>query len=372
MTDAMSTGEGPVQCQVAGFTISYDLTQGIQLFAGTPTISMWTETSMAGLMLGLSRMVGVERFNLAMQSGGRDSVDGDMEFISRSPTFEEGFAKLALVAAAAGWGLWEIVSLDRQAKRGTFRCRNSWEGMYQRALCVCWGSAMVAGKFAGHLTHLFGENCWAQQTAFQARGDEFDEFLVYPSNQTIEGDLENLLDSDAATRADLAVALERLRKEVEERRSAEEALKRTEQENLFLITEQRNTIAAMSTPIIQVWEGILTVPIVGQISAARAATLMQQLLDAIVTRSATYAILDLTGVDNVDAETADHLLRIMRAAELLGTKAIVSGIRPKVAQTIVELGVDLASLATAANLEEGLKWCLRSMGVRGPVKMKTK
>ena len=360
----------PVQVDVAGFKVVFDLNRGLQLFAGNPTISMWTETSMAGLMLGLSRMVGVERFNLAMQSGGRDSVDGDMTFISRFPTFEEGFAALAVVAAAAGWGLWEIVSLDREMKRGIFRCRNSWEGMYQRALSVNWGSAMVAGKFAGMLTRLYGENCWAQQTAFQARGDGFDEFIVYPSDQTIEGDLEALLASDAATRADLAVALERLRKEVDERRATEDTLRRTEQENLYLIKEQRQVIAAMSTPIIQVWEGNLTVPLVGQIGAARAAMLMQSLLDAIVARSARHAILDLTGVDDVDAETADHILRIVHAAELLGAKAIVSGIRPKVAQTIVELGVDLTSLATAANLEEGLKACLRSMGVRVPMKAK--
>jgi len=358
----------PVEVDVAGFKVVFDLNRGMQLFAGNPTISMWTETSVAGLMLGLSRMVGTERFNLAMQSGGRDSVDGDMAFISRSPSFEEGFAALSVVAAAAGWGLWEIVSLDRETRQGIFRCRNSWEGMYQRALSVCWGSAMVAGKFAGMLTRLFGENCWAQQTKFQARGDEFDEFWVHPSNKTIEGDLEALLASDAATRADLAVALERLRKEVDERRAAEDALRRTEQQNLFLIREQRKVIAAMSTPIIQVWEGILTVPIVGQVGAVRAAILMQQLLDAIVTRSARHAILDLTGVDDVDAETADHILRIVRAAELLGAKAIVSGIRPRVAQTIVELGVDLASLATVANLEEGLKSCLRAMGVRGPTK----
>jgi rsbT co-antagonist protein RsbR len=244
----MTNQTGQIQVDIAGFNVVYDLNRGVQLFAGNPTISMWTETSVAGLMLGLSRMVGVERFNLAMQSGGRDSVDGDMEFISRFSTFEEGFAALSVVASAAGWGLWEIVSLDRDTKQGTFRCQNSWEGMYQRALSVCWGSAMVAGKFAGMLTRLFGENCWAEQTSFQARGDDFDEFHVHPSNKTIEGDLEALLVSDAATRADLAVALERLRKEVDERRAAEDALRRTEHENFFLIAEQRKTIAAMSTP----------------------------------------------------------------------------------------------------------------------------
>ncbi|MDI1444993.1 STAS domain-containing protein [Polyangium sp. 6x1] len=327
---------------------------------------MWTGTTVAGLMLGLSRMVGVERFNLALQSGGRDSVDGDWGHISTFPTFEEGFASLALIAAAAGWGLWEVVSLDRDTEVGRFRCKNGWEATYQRTLSVCWGSGMMGGKFAGFCARLFGKNCWAQQVLFQARGDEADEFIVRPSDRTVEGDLERLLAADAATRADLAVALERLRQEVEERRATEDALRRTEKENAFLIDQQARTIAALSTPIMQVWEGILTLPIVGQVSGARATTIMQALLQEIVQRGAHYAILDLTGVDALDAETADHLLRIVRAAELLGARAIVSGIQPKVAQTIVQLGVDLAGLTTVADLEEGLKTALRSMGVRAP------
>ena len=321
---------------------------------------------MVGLMLGLSRMVGVERFNLALQSGGRDSVEGDWAHILSFSTFEEGFASLSVVAAAAGWGIWEIVSLDREAEVGRFRCRNGWESVYQRALSVCWGSGMMGGKFSGLCARLFGKNCWAQQVSFQARGDAADEFVVRPSDRTIEGDLERLLAADAATRADLAVALERLRLEVDERRVTEEALRRTEKENAYLIEQQQKTITALSTPIIQVWEGILTLPIVGQVSGARATTIMQALLSEIVQRGAHHAILDLTGVDTLDAETADHLLRIVRAAELLGARAIVTGIRPKVAQTIVELGVDLAGLTTVADLEEGLKTALRSVGVRPP------
>ncbi|WP_232379690.1 STAS domain-containing protein [Polyangium fumosum] len=375
MTDVfVSGGRGPdqpkidsrVEFGVGGVPMSFDLPKGMLSCAGHASVLMWTETTISGLMLGLSRMVGVERFNLALQSGGRDSVDGDWAHITTFPTFEEGFASLAVIAAAAGWGLWEIVSLDREREIGRFRCTNGWEAMYQRALSVCWGSGMMGGKFSGLCARLFGSNCWAQQISFQSRGDEADEFIVRPSDRTVEGDLERLLAADAATRADLAVALERLRQEVEERRVTEDALRRTEKENAFLIEQQARTIAALSTPIIQVWEGILTLPIVGQVSGARATTIMQALLHEIVQRSAHFAILDLTGVDTLDAETADHLLRIVRAAELLGARAIVSGIRPRVAQTIVELGVDLSGLTTVADLEEGLKTALRSMGVRAP------
>jgi rsbT co-antagonist protein RsbR len=290
--------------------------------------------------------------------------------ISRAPSFEEGFQAIATIASVAGWGGWEIVSLDREKREARFRSRSSWEGLYQKRLGVCWGSSMIAGKFAGMASRLFGVNCWSEQTAFIARGDEADEFLVRPSDRTVEGELERLLESDAATRADLAVALRKLMCEVEERRAAEEALRKSEQEKLELIARQQQTIVTMATPIIQVWKGVLTLPIVGALDAARAADVMEQLLERIVATSAQAAIIDLTGVDSVDESTADHLLRIVRAIQLLGARAVITGIRPAVAQSIVALGVDLAALTPMANLEEGLKACWRWMapapGARPP------
>jgi len=348
---------------VGGVDIQFDLGRCLQLWQGMPVITMWTDSTVAGLMLGMQRMVGTERFNLALQSGGRDSVEGDWGVIVQYPSFEEGFKAIALVAMAAGWGGWEVVSIDRDRQEARFRCRSSWEGLYQRKLGVCWGSSMLAGKFAGMARRLFGVNCWAEQTAFIARGDDTDEFVVRPSDRTLEGELERLLASDEATRADLAVALHKLQGEVVERRLAEEALRRSEQEKLELIARQQQTIVTMSTPIIQVWKGVLTLPIVGMLDAARATEIMNKLLDRIVTSSAHHAILDLTGVESVDEATADHLLRIMRAVELLGARVVITGIRPAVARSIVALGADLASLTTVANLEEGLKVCWRSMGL---------
>ncbi|WP_235880147.1 STAS domain-containing protein [Polyangium aurulentum] len=364
-TKGKSRAQGsPLRVQVGGVEVTFEHARGMQFYMGLPTVTMWTESSMAGLMLGMQRMVGTERFNLALQSGGRDSVDGDWEHIQSYATFEEGMRSLAKVAASAGWGLWELVSIDRERAEARFRCKNGWECVYQRSLDVCWGSSMMAGKFAGLCTRLFGKNCWAQQTAFQARGDDADEFWIRPSDVTVEGEIERLLGTDEATRADLAVALEKLRREVAERRETEEALRRSEQEKVYLIEQQKQTIQALSTPIIQVWDGVVTLPIVGMLGSTRAETIMVNLLQVIVDKSAQYAILDVTGVDSVDAETADHIVRIMRAVELLGARAIVSGIRPKVAQALVEIGVDLSALGTAANLQEALKGCFRAMGVQ--------
>ena len=97
--------------------------------------------------------------------------------------------------------------LDEAQKQCQVEVRNSWEGRYQKSLGVCWGSGMLAGKMAGYCTKHFGTNCWAEQRKFIAKGDPFDEFIIEPSRRTVEEEFENLLATDEATRADMAVAL---------------------------------------------------------------------------------------------------------------------------------------------------------------------
>jgi rsbT co-antagonist protein RsbR len=342
---------------VGGIDVAWNEELGLNLWAGSPAVTMWTETSMSGLMAGMQRMVGTERFNLALKLGGRESVEGDWQVITASPTFEEGFEALGRIAAAAGWGRWRIVQLDREKKEARFQITNCWEALYQRSLGVCWGSSVTAGKLAGYCGRLFGSNCWAEQTAFMAQGGDVDEFEVRLSDRTIEADLEGLLRSDAATRADLAVAMEKLRQEVLDRAEAEKNLR----EKLLLIERQEQAIRVMSTPIIQVWTGVLTLPVIGVLDARRASEMMERLLAAIVNTSARYAILDFTGVEEIDVETADHLVKIIRSVELLGAGAIVTGIRPAVAQTMISLAIDLSGITTLGNLQEGLLLCMKSL-----------
>jgi rsbT co-antagonist protein RsbR len=262
---------------------------------------------------------------------------------------------LAAIAASASWGRWEIVSIDREAHTACVRVHHSWEGVLQRALHVTWGSAYVGGKFASIFKRYFGvPACWADQTASQAKGDQNDEFMIRPSDQSLEDKLNALLASDQATKADLAVALERLRKEVEERDRTERELR----EKLEVIARQEEAIKALETPIIEVWEGVLTLPLIGVMDSQRAAATMERLLSSITEKGATTAILDLTGVEIVDTSTADHIGRLAKAAELLGARCIITGIRPAVAQTMVQIGIDLTKLVTLSTLREAL---LRSM-----------
>ena len=203
------------QIQVSDINIEWNVKQGTCSFESLPVALMWVDTTLAGLMSGVQSMVGTERFGLALQSEGRKSVEEDWKVISKYSDFQDGFKAIANIAAVAGWGDWELISLDENKKKCQFRVKNSWEGRYQKSIGVCWNSGMLAGKMAGYCSKLFKTNCWAKQTAFIAKGDDFDEFEVAPSERSIEMEIENLLLSDEATRADMAVALKKLRESKE-------------------------------------------------------------------------------------------------------------------------------------------------------------
>ncbi|WP_437968661.1 GAF domain-containing protein [Sorangium sp. So ce260] len=135
-------------------------------------------------------------------------------------------------------------------------------------------------------------------------------------------------------------------------------------EQRALIEQQREVIHALSAPILQVWDGVLAVPLIGALDGERASELMQSLLNAVSRGDVRFALLDTTGVETIDEAVADHLIRIMRAVEFLGVRPIVTGIRPAVARTMTSLDVDLRSLGTHATLREALKFCMRRLAVR--------
>ena len=133
------------------------------------------------------------------------------------------------------------------------------------------------------------------------------------------------------------------------------------QNRIHLIERQQEVIRNLETPIIEVWDRVVTLPMVGVVDSARAARVMDDLLTAVSKQSARYAILDLTGVEIVDTATAAHILSLISAIRLLGAEGIITGIRPTVAQTVVSLGLDLSRVITCANLREGLRLCIRRM-----------
>lgn len=169
--------------------------------------------------------------------------------------------------------------------------------------------------------------------------------------------LEDLRASGQATPADFADAVNRIKREIAKNGETSRAL-RLAQEAL----RQHEDIAnGLATPIVQIWDGVLTVPVMGSLSSERAEILMDRLLAEIVATRSRFALLDLTSVELIDTSTADHLVKIVRAIELLGARAVITGIRSAVAQTIVSIGVDLSQILTLRNLQQGLAACIRWM-----------
>ncbi|WP_437956873.1 PAS domain-containing protein [Sorangium sp. So ce119] len=134
---------------------------------------------------------------------------------------------------------------------------------------------------------------------------------------------------------------------------------------LEIIERQQKVIRDLSTPIIEVWDGVLTLPMVGVVDSKRAADVMDDLLAAVADKRARFAILDLTGVEVVDTKTASYLIDLVRAIRLLGAEGVITGIRSNVAQTMVSLGLDMSGIATVGNLRAGLKLCMQRAAASG-------
>lgn len=140
-----------------------------------------------------------------------------------------------------------------------------------------------------------------------------------------------------------------------------------------VIMRQTNEITEISTPVIQVWDGILVLPIIGTLDSARTQVVMENLLMKIVDTESTIAVLDISGVPAVDSLVAQHLIKTVSATRLMGAECIISGIRPEIAQTVVHLGIDLSQINTKASLAHALRFAfgLLKYEIRNNDKSKT-
>jgi len=131
------------------------------------------------------------------------------------------------------------------------------------------------------------------------------------------------------------------------------------EDKLLTIEKQREAIRELSTPIMEVWDDVLVLPIVGVLDTRRSMEIMNTLLSNIVESQSRCVIIDITGVEIVDTKTADYLLKVVHAAQLLGARCVLTGINPAVAQTLVEIGADLSAVSTLRNLKAGLFDCIK-------------
>jgi rsbT co-antagonist protein RsbR len=185
--------------------------------------------------------------------------------------------------------------------------------------------------------------------------DEFDSCL-----ELLRSNVEE--DSFAELETAFTIFVEEL---AEAKTALREALVKHEQANreleakLQTIEMQQAAIRDLSTPIIEVWSGVLCLPVVGIVDSQRSAEMTQTLLETIVEKQARTAIVDITGIDVMDTKTADHFIKMAKAVRLLGAECIISGINPSIAQTLTHIGVDLTAMRTMRNLRDALQAHLR-------------
>lgn len=129
-----------------------------------------------------------------------------------------------------------------------------------------------------------------------------------------------------------------------------------------VIVRQQQELLELSTPVVTMWEGVLALPVIGTLDSARTQVAMESLLQKIVESGASIAIIDITGVPMVDTLTAQHLLKTVAAARLMGADCIISGIRPQIAQTIIHLGINLSDVITKATLADAFAVALQRTG----------
>jgi rsbT co-antagonist protein RsbR len=135
-----------------------------------------------------------------------------------------------------------------------------------------------------------------------------------------------------------------------------------------IIADQAEAMLELSTPVVKLWDSIIAVPLVGTLDSARTQLVMEKLLESLLASGADHAVIDVTGVPTVDTEVAQHLLKTVMAARLLGAECTICGIRPQIAHTIVSLGIEFGDITTKATLADALAYALSRSGLKiGPV-----
>ncbi len=129
-----------------------------------------------------------------------------------------------------------------------------------------------------------------------------------------------------------------------------------------LISRQQQELLELSTPVVKLWDDVLALPIIGTLDSARTQVVMESLLQTVVATNSKFAIIDITGVPTVDTLVAQHLLKTITSARLMGAECIISGVRPQIAQTIVHLGINLEDVVTKANLADAFALALKKSG----------
>ncbi|MCA9656799.1 MAG: XylR N-terminal domain-containing protein [Myxococcales bacterium] len=276
---------------------------------------------------------------------------GDYANLTESYDWDEDIDRLASGPVLHTWeGIVRATPtrIDYDRDRGHFDMAGEWANSYEAAIHLeQFGLAdapvchSLTGYASGWGSVFFGAPVICIESTCVGRGDDLCRFEIRDA-QSWGPEADPWKDALKATRASMFSDLEALSR------------------------QQREAIDELSTPILEVWDDVLVLPIVGVVDRRRSADAMARLLEAVTLKQARCVIIDITGVDVVDTRTADDLVKLVEGAGLLGAWCVVTGVSAAVAQTLVEIGADLSRLTTLRDLKQGLRACIRYLHGASP------
>jgi len=318
--------------------IHWELDSGNLSFLGMDAALFWSNPSLYRMLKPLADYIGIELFCLMIAYESSKGTDEDYHAMvtQLGDSFGEGFLAWGEAVSVAGWGRFELPKLDLEGHRARVRITNPWELNMVRGTGDFWGCPFIQGKLIGIFSHAFGTPCWADEEALVIEDAVSSvEFRIYPVERTIEAELDVL-------RATLTEERERGLRDVVRTATRE-------------LEEKQTLIQKLSTPLIQVWDGVLVVPLIGDLDEGRSRTLTENTLRAVSERGAKFVIFDVTGIAGFDGEAAEHLRRTTSAAQLLGAHCLLAGISSRIAQTLAGLDVSLAGVPCYATTQAALQ-----------------
>lgn len=329
---------------VNGVSLVWDPPSGDISFFGISSVLFWANPSMYRLLEPLVDEIGIDLFRMLVAQSSSLGTDEDYNSMVTvlGSTFTEGFLAWGRAVSVAGWGSFEMPHFDIESCTAEVRVVNPWELRMQKAGGKLWGCPFLQGKIIGILEHALGQRCWADEDIDLESELPVVTFSIRAWESTLDAELKRLRSEQ------IRAAEARLADQVE---SATAALREKHRE----LDEKEALIRTLSTPILQVWDGVLVVPVVGGLSASRAELLNASLLQRVVHETATHVVLDLTGLDGVDNAVAERLGATVTALKLIGTECSVVGLSPDFARRAVELDVSFGGVRVLRTLADALR-----------------
>lgn len=326
---------------VNGSSFDWDLKQAAYQFEGDEVVLFWINTAFKTFLDSIEEISGENAARLVLETAGYRTGEIVSDFYKRSIGKTEDILKsLPNTYVTAGWGKTTIDVLSYDECRAVVRIENGWEYKVNKAQGKTVEGSFLAGHWAGVLSGLFGKTVWYRVLKSQTSGDPYSEFEFSPSGITPQRNIRSLIQEQE--RADM-LALE------------QSVAKRT--------ADLVDLVKEISSPIIPVLDNIIVLAMIGRYDEARAEELLTKTLSNLPEYKATFLILDLTAISQVDEFTIDLLQKLVQASALLGTSCILVGISPELSMKIVSSRYQMQNIPCLSTLKHGIHYALAQEGL---------